>query len=357
MRMKAIALLVVLWLAGAASALEVYFLRHGETTWNRSKVLQGAIAHPDLTDRGVRMAAATGQGFAKAGIRFDRIYASPLRRAFHTAQIVAETAGTGLTPVVDDRLREMCYGRYDGVRYGKDDYPDDNLRRFFEQPESYVPVGPGAESFDAVGARLRAFLNEELLPLDGKVERVLCVAHSLILKTLVRELAGASASDAARKPIQRNCCVHILSCRDGRFMLKETGRLFYDAAAFEAEPAPLKVSAIGVSGAEAVAAKYDVVRFAVMPDAGGAPVVATAAEGGRARLDDMLAAVKTLPQFRIGFVPFSPALAEATLRCLAAADIDPSRVMVDVRGAAEAYFREHHPKVRRVTCGAGARGE
>ena len=76
------------------------------------------------------------------------------------------------------------------------------------------------------------FLKDELLPLDGKVDRVLCVAHSLILKALVRELAGSAASDAARKPIQRNCCVHILACVNGRFVLKETGRVFYDPALF-----------------------------------------------------------------------------------------------------------------------------
>ena len=218
-------------LAVSSQALEVYFMRHGETTWNRAKILQGTIAHPDLTEKGVRMAKATANGFVAAGIRFDRIYTSPLKRALHTAEIIADTSGC--KPVADDRLREMCFGKYEGVRYEKGNYPDDNLRRFFEAPESYVPTGEGAESFDEVGARLRSFLKDELLPLDGKVDRVLCVAHSLILKTLVRELAGSAASDAARKPIQRNCCVHILVCENGKFVLKETGRLFYDPASFD----------------------------------------------------------------------------------------------------------------------------
>ncbi len=217
-------------LAVSAQALEVYFMRHGETTWNRAKLLQGTVAYPDLTEKGERMAAATAKGLAVAGISFDRIYTSPYKRALHTAEIIADASGR--KPVVDGRLREMCFGKYEGVRYGKGDYPDDNLRRFFEAPESYVPTGTGAESFDDVGARLRSFLKDELLPLDGKVDRVLCVAHSLILKVLVRELAGSAASDAARKPIQRNCCVHILACENGRFVLKETGRVFYDPDLF-----------------------------------------------------------------------------------------------------------------------------
>lgn len=214
----------------SSQALEVYFMRHGETTWNRAKMLQGSISYPDLTEKGVRMAEESAKGFGAAGIRFDRIYTSPLKRAFHTAEIVG--AGSECKPVVDYRLREMCFGKYEGLRYEKGNYPDDNLRRFFEDPESYVPTGTGAESFDDVGVRLRSFLEKELLPLDGKVDRVLCVAHSLILKTLVRELAGSGASDAARKPIQRNCCVHILVCENGHFVLKETGRLFYDPSVF-----------------------------------------------------------------------------------------------------------------------------
>ena len=38
----------------------------------------------------------------------------------------------------------------------------------------------------------------------------------------MREFAGADAPDSAKKPLQRNCCVHVLECVGGRFSLKET---------------------------------------------------------------------------------------------------------------------------------------
>ena len=72
---------------------------------------------------------------------------------------------------------------------------------------------------------------------------MLCVAHSLVLKSLVREFAGDGASAAAKKPLQRNCCVHVLRYADGRFTLKDTGRIFYSADAFDGE-----VSGIHMSG-------------------------------------------------------------------------------------------------------------
>ena len=241
--MRRAALILALAFAFPVSAaIDIYFLRHGETTWNRAKILQGSISYTDLTARGVRMAEVTAKGMAAAGLHFDRIYTSPYRRARHTAEVLA-AGGAGPAPVDDARLREMCFGRYEGVRYVKGSYPDDNLRIFFEgDQEQYVPQGEGAETFNQVGARLRDFLENEVRPLDGKVTRVLCVAHSLLLRALVREVAGASAPASATKALQRNCCVHAVRYENGRFTLGETGRIFYPVEAFEGKAGPKMVA-------------------------------------------------------------------------------------------------------------------
>ena len=210
----------------ARADFEVWFLRHGETTWNRERRLQGSISHTKLTERGRRMAEVTGETLAAQGIRFDRVYTSPYDRAKDTAVLVA--AKTGPAPREDIRLREMCFGKYEGQTYGKGRYPDDNLRRFFEDPETYVPTGEGAESYGMVQARIREFLEKELKPLDGQVTRVLCVVHSLVLKSLVREFGDAGASDDARRPLQPNCGVHVVRYAKGRFALAETCKTFYD---------------------------------------------------------------------------------------------------------------------------------
>ena len=172
------------------------------------------------------MAEETGMGMAVVGLRFDCVYTSPYARAKETAELVARR--TGPDPVVDRRLREMCFGKYEGQRYGKGAYPDENLRLFFEgDADQYLPQGEGAESFAQVQSRLRDFLERELRPLDGKVTNVLCVAHSLVLKSLVRELAGDSASASAKKTLQPNCCVHVVRYDEGKFSLVETGKVYY----------------------------------------------------------------------------------------------------------------------------------
>ena len=386
----------------AASAdVEICFLRHGETSWNRAKILQGSIPYTDLTSKGRRMAKETAKGMAAAGIRFGRIYTSPYRRARHTAEIVSSAWG-GPAPVDDIRLREMCFGRYEGVRYSEGQYPDENLRRFFEEPDRYVPSGDGAESFADVRARLRDFLEKEVRPLDGKVERVLCVAHSLVLRALVMEIAGDSATAEAKKTIQKNCCVHTVLYSGGRFTMKDTGRIFYSAEAFGAAPEPKMVAHRGAGDlsmpeaslpaySNAVATVCDIVKLDVQCTKDGVPVMghdgklsrvmgwnvaiadldyAELFERGRflekgrpgswriVRLDEALAIVKPVPEFWIDFKSFSEGLAEKKRAALAAAGIDESRVMVATfnRPALD-YFRRRHPNIRRIGHFSGQKGE
>ena len=223
---------------GARADFEVYFLRHGETYWNRTKILQGSVSDTMLTRRGVRMAERTAEGLRRSGVRFDRIYASPYRRAKETADVIARAYGLEVIP--EPRLREMCFGCYEGLHYEKGRYADENLRLFFESPERYVPQGANAESFLQVGRRLHDFLESELVPLDGKVGRVLCVAHSLVLKSLLRELFGDELPATAKAPIQRNCSVHVLRFSQGKFELREASRIFYDPAEFEVAPSEVE---------------------------------------------------------------------------------------------------------------------
>ena len=379
-----------------AWGLEVYFLRHGETTWNRGKILQGSVPYTDLTYKGVRMAEDTAKGMLATGVRFDRAYTSPYLRARHTAEIVA-AGGAGPAPVVDARIREMCFGRYEGVRYDKGDHPDDNLRRFFEDPERYVPSGEGAETFAEVGARLRKFLSEEIMPLEGSAARVLCVTHSLVLRALVREFAGDGASDSAKRTLQPNCCVHVLKYENGRFALTDTGRIFYSPEAFEKDVEPKMVAHRGAGDlvmpeaslpaySNAVATGCNIVKLDLQRTKDGVVVMGHdttlkrnmgwAAKistlnypdilargrfldenGARGswrivRLDEALAIVKPVPEFWLDFKDnetFSAEFANQVLGALKAAGIDQSRVMLATfNRRALAYFKQHHPSIRRV---------
>ena len=202
--------------------MEVFFLRHGETEWNRDKRIQGATEWTDLTDDGIRVAESTRDGMLSRGLAFDRLYSSPYRRALHTAQVIG--AGLGLEPVVDVRLREISFGPYEGTHYGEGRFADDNIRCCFQDPPRYV-APEGAESFDAVAARVRKFLDDELAPLSGRFARVLAVAHGGILRTVLRLAAGIPLEDFW-KGTQPNCCAHVIDYTDGILTLKSRALTF-----------------------------------------------------------------------------------------------------------------------------------
>ena len=202
--------------------MEVYFLRHGETAWNRERRIQGSTAWTDLTDEGVRVAEAARDGIRAAGLTFDRLYASPYRRALHTAQIIG--AGLGLEPVVDDRIREISFGPYEGTRYSEGQFADDNIRACFLDPPAYV-ARDGGEPFDAVAARVKDFFDSELAPQADRLSRVLAVAHGGILRTVLRLAAGIPLSDFW-KGTQPNCCAHVIDFSDGRLTLKTRALTF-----------------------------------------------------------------------------------------------------------------------------------
>lgn len=90
-----------------------YFLRHGQTEWNRIGRTQGQLdAHLDETGRGQAARAAD----ALAGEPIERIIASPLSRALHTAQAVAERHGIEVE--TDDELMECHLGDHQGGPHG-----------------------------------------------------------------------------------------------------------------------------------------------------------------------------------------------------------------------------------------------
>lgn len=202
--------------------MEVYFLRHGETAWNLERRIQGSTAWTDLTDEGVRLAKATLDGMRAQGLRFDRLFTSPYTRALHTARILGE--GLGLAPQVDERLREISFGPYEGTSYSDGLFADDNIRACFRDPPRYV-ARDGAESFEAVARRVRDFIDSELRPLAAMCERVLVVAHGGVLRTVIGLATGRPLADFWKAP-QPNCCVHIAELDGKGFALKAQGAVF-----------------------------------------------------------------------------------------------------------------------------------
>jgi broad specificity phosphatase PhoE/thiamine kinase-like enzyme len=90
------------------------FVRHGETVGNQERIAHGQTESP-LNDRGIRQAQATADMLRGWQTSYQRVYASPLSRAHHTAEHIAEALGIPLD--LHDDLVEGFLGDWEGITY------------------------------------------------------------------------------------------------------------------------------------------------------------------------------------------------------------------------------------------------
>src|SRR5262245_46586520 len=102
--------------------LKLYLVRHGETDWNADGRIQG---HSDieLNPRGLEQARRLALRIPEEG-QFDAIYASPLKRAYRTAELAASALNLKVNS--DSRLLERSLGVLEGLTLSdiKDKYPE-----------------------------------------------------------------------------------------------------------------------------------------------------------------------------------------------------------------------------------------
>jgi len=180
---------------------EIYFLRHGQSTWNRDDIVQGQKDVP-LTERGYEDARAQGRILAALNLPPHTVaLSSPLERARETARVACGAAGLGVG--LDARLVEMGFGTWEG-RAKRDllqEFPQLATRRLFE----VCMEGPG-ESHDALFTRLNAVLQELRGP-------SVLVSHGIAITMMRGILRGLDLAGMAR--LERPQGV-VIAWRDGR---------------------------------------------------------------------------------------------------------------------------------------------
>lgn len=154
-------------------------LRHGQSEWNALRRWQGAADSP-LTDLGRAQARETADVLASIDDDFRGPWASDLVRASETAAIIGDALGIG-SVTHDERLRESHAGEWQGMT------PDEIEAEY----PGYLAAHrrpPGFEPFEQVVGRTLASLREIAHPAPGDGCRPLVVAHSGVIRSVVRHL-------------------------------------------------------------------------------------------------------------------------------------------------------------------------
>ncbi|WP_430603142.1 hypothetical protein IGJ02_000498 [Enterococcus sp. DIV0724b] len=162
-----------------------YFIRHGKTELNLSLRFQGGEIDSPLLPIGIEQAIQAGRYLGD--IAFDAVYVSTQKRAMDTANYILKENNflDGLTVQYYDSLREIKFGKREGVEIDHTDEQTDHLRN---RPDLYDPTAFDGETIDSLVARSTETIEKisESYP-DGKV---LIVAHGVLLITLINSLVG-----------------------------------------------------------------------------------------------------------------------------------------------------------------------
>ncbi|MCZ8186644.1 MAG: histidine phosphatase family protein [Beijerinckiaceae bacterium] len=179
----------------------IYFVRHGETDWNREGRLQGRT-DTDLNPRGRAQAKAVAEtlrlaveaDFGAGALAALPVYASPLKRTRQTADLLLEAlAVPGLAPGLEPRLAEIGFGHWEGRTWPEIRARDPINHRDRERDRWHF-APPGGESYAGVAERVGGWLAESPRP-------CCVVSHGGVARVMMHLLAGLPAEQVLHADI------------------------------------------------------------------------------------------------------------------------------------------------------------
>ena len=201
--------------------MKIYFIRHGETIWNKEKKIQGQSDIP-LNEYGKELAYITAE--AIKDIPFDIVYSSPLIRAKETAEILVKNRD--LLIHEHPLLVEMSFGEGEGESLPQiHTHPEMKLHNFIHNPGDYTPPA-GGESFEDLYHRCKTFIETYILPAEHHYDSMLIVGHGALIRGFIHNINNRPSKDFWIVT-HKNCSVTIAECNNGNLTLLEEAKIFY----------------------------------------------------------------------------------------------------------------------------------
>lgn len=193
---------------------KLYLLRHAQSEYNEKGIFQGRL-DSDLTPLGFVQARLSALELEDKGI--EVIYSSPQRRAYKTALTVADVLG--LEVVVDERLREMSFGEYEGKHFWSLlEQEGARMRAWLSNPvKNPLPTQENMQDFEK---RVSSFLKDLI---SSPYKAVLVVAHGGTLHAMVCLALGLGLENLWNIHMD-NAGISLLTYKAGKFELKQLNR-------------------------------------------------------------------------------------------------------------------------------------
>lgn len=168
----------------------IYFIRHGQTQWNKEQRMQG-WQNSNLTDLGKEQADLLGKKFKRENLQLDLFYSSPSPRALETVNIINQSLG--VETLEEFGFQEINMGIWEGKTYPEiiEKNPEE-WHNFWEKPEDFKADNKG-ETFEELSCRSFSSLKKAIKANEGK--QIGIVSHRITIKSMIANLLGISKSE------------------------------------------------------------------------------------------------------------------------------------------------------------------
>jgi alpha-ribazole phosphatase len=190
--------------------VKIILIRHGETDWNKEQIFRGRI---DVALNEVGLAQAGAVKESLKDVKIDRIYSSPLSRAFETASVLEENRG--LEVEIEKGFIDIDFGKWQGLSHEKVKEEYNNLYEIW-LTEPHNVVFPGGESLEDV--RKRSMKALEKVIENHPEETLAIVSHRVINKVLLCAILGLELSHFWYIK-QDTCAINKFEYKDGNYYL------------------------------------------------------------------------------------------------------------------------------------------
>lgn len=168
--------------------MNIFFVRHGQTEWNELGKFQGSKDSP-LTSAGISQAEKLNLKFEQDNLKFEKVYASPLGRAYNTAKIIV---GENYQIEAIDEFKEISVGEMEGIPFTRfqELFPNEYYN-FFNCPQNYDPTNIKGESFSLLMDRVEEGL-KKIVTSNPSHSNILVVTHGVTLKAICSFIKNSS---------------------------------------------------------------------------------------------------------------------------------------------------------------------
>lgn len=190
----------------------LYFVRHGETEYNRRDIIQGGGIDSELNATGQAQAEALARRLAS--VEVDNMYASTLRRAKQTAEILARPHEPVSRTYLRD-LEEMAWGIYEGQPPSPERDASMGTMKAAWRDGAYEEPVEGGESIRDVQQRSERAVQHIVSREAGRT--ALVVTHGRYLRVLLATVLDGYGLEHMNQLDHSNTCVNRLVYQNGRF--------------------------------------------------------------------------------------------------------------------------------------------